>query len=125
MPQRQSVAPMHHREQPVRTCRITCHGPPLDRGYVGTNDTEGVLQRRLDHAQLGPDTGLGECRACGFCNQTNPTLPYNSIATVYRGKPVRMCYYFKQLRTRELSREMLEGAKALYAWVEEHYEVAA
>ncbi len=67
----------------------------------------------------------GECRACGFCNQTNPKLPYNNIPAVYRGKPVKMCYYFKFFRTRELTREMLEGAKALYAWVDEHYEVAA
>ncbi|MCU0520647.1 MAG: hypothetical protein MUF84_08150 [Anaerolineae bacterium] len=66
----------------------------------------------------------GECRACGFCNQTNPTLPYNSIPTVYRGRPVKMCYYFKSLRTRELSREILEGTQGLYAWVEDHYEVA-
>jgi len=35
-----------------------------------------------------------------------------------------MCYYFKTLCTRELTREMLEGAKALYAWVDGHYEVA-
>ena len=66
----------------------------------------------------------GECRACGFCNQTNPTLPYNNISTVYRGKPVRMCYYFKTLRTRELSREILAGAQGLYAWIDDHYEVA-
>ncbi len=66
----------------------------------------------------------GGCRACGFCNQTNPKLPYNNIATVYRGKPVRMCYYFKQLRTRELSREILDGARALYAWVDDHYQIA-
>ena len=37
----------------------------------------------------------GECRACGFCNQTNRKLPPNFIPAVYRGKPVRMCYYFK------------------------------
>ena len=66
----------------------------------------------------------GECRACGFCNQTNRKLPYNNIPAVYRGKPVEMCYYFKFLHTRELTREVLEGAKALYAWVEGHYEVA-
>ncbi len=67
----------------------------------------------------------GECRACGFCNQTNRKLPYNSISAVYRGKPVEMCYYFKSLRTQELSHEMLEAAQALYAWVDDHYEVAA
>lgn len=67
----------------------------------------------------------GECQGCGFCNQTNRKLPFNSVPTVYRGKPVEMCYYFKFLRTRELTREMLEGALALYAWVDEHFEVAA
>jgi hypothetical protein len=67
----------------------------------------------------------GECRACGFCNQTNRKLPYNSVPAVYRGKPVEMCYYFKFLRTRELTRDMLEGAKGLYRWVDDHYDVAA
>ncbi len=67
----------------------------------------------------------GECRACGFCNQTNRKLPFNSIPAIYRGKPVEMCYYFNVLRTRELTREMLEEVKALYAWIDEHYEVAA
>ena len=67
----------------------------------------------------------GECRACGFCNQTNRKLSFNSIPAVYRGKPVEMCYYFKYLRTRELTQEMLEGAKALYAWIDDNYEVAA
>ena len=66
----------------------------------------------------------GECRACGFCNQTNRKLPYNNISAVYRGKPVEMCYYFKFLRTRELTREMLEETQALYAWVDGHYEIA-
>lgn len=67
----------------------------------------------------------GECRACGFCNQTNRKLPFNSIPAVYRGKPVKMCYYFKCIRTRELTRDMLDGVTALYAWVDDHYEVAA
>lgn len=67
----------------------------------------------------------GECRACGFCNQTNRKLPYNNVPAVYRGRPVRLCYYFKQLGTRELTRERLEEARALYSWVDDHYEVAA
>jgi hypothetical protein len=67
----------------------------------------------------------GECRACGFCNQTNRKLPFNSIPAVYRGKHVKMCYYFKCIRTRELTRDMLDAATALYAWVGDHYEVAA
>jgi hypothetical protein len=66
----------------------------------------------------------GECRACGFCNQTNRKLPFNSIPAVYRGRPVNMCYYFKYFRTRELTRDALDGATALYAWVDDHYEVA-
>jgi hypothetical protein len=65
----------------------------------------------------------GECRACGFCNQTNRKLPFNSIPAVYRGKHVKMCYYFKYIRTRELTRDMLDGVTALYAWVDNHYEV--
>lgn len=36
----------------------------------------------------------GECRACGFCNQTNRKLQYNNVPAVYRGRPVRLCYYF-------------------------------
>jgi hypothetical protein len=67
----------------------------------------------------------GECRACGFCNQTNRKLPYNSVPAVYRDRPVEMCYYFKFFRTRELTRAMLEEAQALYAWVDDHFEVAA
>ncbi|HNT77439.1 MAG TPA: hypothetical protein PKH77_20695 [Anaerolineae bacterium] len=67
----------------------------------------------------------GECRACGFCNQTNRKLPYNNIPTIYRGKPVKMCYYFKTIHTRELTRDMLDAVTALYAWVDDHYEVAA
>jgi len=66
----------------------------------------------------------GKCRACGFCNQTNRKLPFNSIPAVYRGKPVRMCYYFKYIGTRELTRDILDGVTALYAWVDDHYEVA-
>ncbi len=66
----------------------------------------------------------GECRACGFCNQTNRKLPFNSIPAVYRGKPVKMCYYFKCIGTRELTRAMLDGVTGLYAWVDDHYEVA-
>jgi hypothetical protein len=66
----------------------------------------------------------GECRACGFCNQTNRKLPFNSIPAVYRGKHVKMCYYFKCIRTRELTRDMLDAATALYAWVDDHYKVA-
>ncbi len=66
----------------------------------------------------------GECRACGFCNQTNRKLPFNSIPTVYRGKLVKMCYYFKYIRRRELTRDILDAATALYAWVDNHYEVA-
>ena len=66
----------------------------------------------------------GECRACGFCNQTNRKLPFNSIPAVYRGKPVKMCYYFKYIRTRELTRAILDDVTALYAWVDDHYEVA-
>jgi len=67
----------------------------------------------------------GECRACGFCNQTNRKLPFNSIPAVYRGKPVKMCYYFKYIGTRELTRDMLDDVTALYAWVDDRYEVAA
>jgi hypothetical protein len=67
----------------------------------------------------------GECRACGFCNQTNRKLPYNSIPTVYRGKPVKMCYYFKYIGMRELTPDILDAATALYAWIDDHYEVAA
>jgi hypothetical protein len=67
----------------------------------------------------------GECRACGYCNQTNRKLPYNNIPVVYRGKHVRMCYYFKFFDTRELSRDILNAATALYAWVDDHYEVVA
>ena len=67
----------------------------------------------------------GECRACGFCNQTNRKLPFNNVPAVYRGKPVKMCYYFKYLDTRELTYDMLEGAKALYAWIDDRYEVAS
>jgi hypothetical protein len=66
----------------------------------------------------------GECRACGFCNQTNRKLPFNSIPAVYRGKPVKMCYYFKTIHTRELTRDILDAAAALYAWVDDRYEVA-
>jgi len=66
----------------------------------------------------------GECRACGFCNQTNRRLPFNSIPTVYRGRPVKMCYYFKGIHTRELTRDILDAATALYAWVDNHHEVA-
>jgi hypothetical protein len=64
----------------------------------------------------------GECRACGYCNQTNRKRPYNSVPAVYRGRPVKLCYYFKCLQTRELTGGMLEGAKALYAWIDSHYE---
>jgi len=67
----------------------------------------------------------GECRACGFCNQTNRKLPYNNVPAVYRSKHVKMCYYFKFFDTRKLTRDMLEGVKALYAWFDDHYEVAA
>lgn len=70
-------------------------------------------------------TYTGECRACGFCNQTNRKLPFNSIPAVYRGKPVKMCYYFKYIGTRELTRDILDAVTALYAWVDDHYEVAA
>lgn len=70
-------------------------------------------------------TYTGECRACGFCNQTNRKLPFNSIPAVYRGKPVKMCYYFKCIGTRKLTRDMLDAVTALYAWVDDHYEVAA
>jgi hypothetical protein len=66
----------------------------------------------------------GECRACGFCNQTNRKLPFNSIPAVYRGRPVKMCYYFKFIRTRELTRDTLDAVTALYAWTDDHYEVA-
>jgi len=66
----------------------------------------------------------GECRACGFCNQTNRKLPFNSIPAVYRGKPVKMCYYFKYIGTRELTRDILDAVTALYAWVDDHYKVA-
>lgn len=88
-----------------------------------------VLLRQLD-ALPEPLQDLvynstGECRACGFCNQTNRKLPFNSIPAIYRGKPVEMCYYFKYIRTRELTHEMLNAVTALYAWVGEHYEVAA
>jgi hypothetical protein len=67
----------------------------------------------------------GECRACGFCNQTNRKLPLNNVPAVYRGKPVKMCYYFKFFRTRELTGDILDGAKALYAWIDDHFEEAA
>lgn len=67
----------------------------------------------------------GECQACGFCNQTNRKLPYNNIPTVYRGKPVEMCYYFKSIATRELSGEILDNVTDLYAWVDKHYAVTA
>lgn len=70
-------------------------------------------------------TYTGECRACGFCNQTNRKLPFNSIPAVYRGKPVKMCYYFKYIRTRELTHAILDDVTALYAWVSDRYEVAA
>jgi hypothetical protein len=65
----------------------------------------------------------GECRACGFCNQTNRKLPFNSIPAVYRGKPVKMCYYFKYIGTRELTRDILDAVTALYAWVDDHYRL--
>ncbi len=88
-----------------------------------------VLLRQLD-ALPEPLQDLvyhftGECRACGFCNQTNRKLPFNSIPAVYRGKPVKMCYYFKTIRTREMTRNMLDAVTALYTWVDDHYEVAA
>jgi hypothetical protein len=67
----------------------------------------------------------GECQACGFCNQTNRKLPFNSISAIYRGKLVKMCYYFKHIGTRKLTRDMSDGVTALYAWVDDHYAVAA
>ncbi len=36
-----------------------------------------------------------------------------------------MCYYFKTIHTRELTRAMLDAVTALYAWVDAHYEIAA
>ena len=49
---------------------------------------------------------------------------FRSIPTVYRGKLAKMCYYFKYIHTRELTHDILEAATALYAWVDNHYEVA-
>lgn len=36
-----------------------------------------------------------------------------------------MCYYFKTIHTRELTRDILDDITALYTWVDDHYEVAA
>jgi len=69
-------------------------------------------------------TYTGECRACGFCNQTNRKLPYNNVPTIYRGRPVKMCYYFKTIHTRELTRATLDAVTALYTWADAHYEIA-
>jgi len=97
--------------------------------FVEDKATFRVLLKQLD-ALPEPLQDLvyhftGECRACGFCNQTNRRLPYNNIPTIYRGRPVKMCYYFKCIHTRELTRAMLDAVTALYAWVDDHYEVAA
>ena len=102
--------------------------PQILYTFVEDKETFKELLRRLDtlleSLQDLVYNLIGECRACGFCNQTNRKLPFNSIPAVYRGKPVRMCYYFKTIRTRELNRELIDRVTALYAWVDDHYEVA-
>ena len=66
----------------------------------------------------------GECRACGFCNQTNRKLQYNNVPAVYVGGQSGCAITSKRLGTRELTRERLDEARALYAWMDGRYEAA-